>query len=86
VLDGIETNSINALERELEAARAEGHTIFVVGNGGSAATATTMANDISQTPYLFYSSHAPDVIQHRPKSCQISMNIADDCVAHIKTA
>ncbi len=46
VLDGIETASINALESELEAARADGQTIFVVGNGGSAATATTMANDI----------------------------------------
>jgi D-sedoheptulose 7-phosphate isomerase len=46
VLDGIETTSINALESELEVARAGGHTIFVVGNGGSAATATTMANDI----------------------------------------
>jgi len=46
VLDGISPASINALEAELEAARAEGNTIFVAGNGGSAATATTMANDI----------------------------------------
>ena len=46
VIDGIEPASINALEAELEAARAEGCTIFVAGNGGSAATATTMANDI----------------------------------------
>ena len=46
VFDGIETTSISALEGELETARAGGHTIFVVGNGGSAATATTMANDI----------------------------------------
>lgn len=46
VLDSIDAASINALEAELEAARAEGRTIFVAGNGGSAATATTMANDI----------------------------------------
>lgn len=46
VLDGIDSKSINALETELETARAEGNTIFVAGNGGSAATATTMANDI----------------------------------------
>lgn len=46
VLDGIETQSINALEAELEAARESDNTIFVIGNGGSAATATTMANDI----------------------------------------
>lgn len=46
VLDGIDPKSINAFEAELEAARAGGHTVFVAGNGGSAATATTMANDI----------------------------------------
>ena len=31
---------------EFSKAREEGRTIFVAGNGGSAATATTMANDI----------------------------------------
>jgi D-sedoheptulose 7-phosphate isomerase len=46
VLDGIEPTSIRALESEMEAARKNGNTIFVIGNGGSAATATTMANDI----------------------------------------
>lgn len=46
VLDGIDPESINALEAELESARNEGNTIFIIGNGGSAATATTMANDI----------------------------------------
>lgn len=46
VLDGIETKSINTLETELETARASENTIFVIGNGGSASTATTMANDI----------------------------------------
>jgi D-sedoheptulose 7-phosphate isomerase len=46
VLDGIDPNAINALEKELESARLEGQTVFIAGNGGSAATATTMANDI----------------------------------------
>ncbi len=46
VLDRIDATSINALETALETARAAGRTIFVAGNGGSAATATTMANDI----------------------------------------
>lgn len=46
VLVSIEPESIDRLVAELEDARAKGNTIFVAGNGGSAATATTMANDI----------------------------------------
>ena len=46
VLDSIVPESIDRLVAELESARATGSTIFVAGNGGSAATATTMANDI----------------------------------------
>ncbi len=46
VLDSIALESIDRLVAELEDARAKGSTIFIAGNGGSAATATTMANDI----------------------------------------
>jgi len=38
--------SIDTLVEEFEDARAAGSTIFVAGNGGSATTATCMANDI----------------------------------------
>lgn len=46
ILDAIEPASIDQLVGEFEQARQEGSTLFVAGNGGSAATATTMANDI----------------------------------------
>jgi len=46
VLDSITPDSIDSLVEEFEDIRATGNTIFVVGNGGSAATATCMANDI----------------------------------------
>ena len=46
VLNSIDENEINKLGDLFKSARAEGKTIFVAGNGGSAATATTMANDI----------------------------------------
>jgi len=46
VLDSIDENEINKLADVFESARIKGNTIFVAGNGGSAATATTMANDI----------------------------------------
>lgn len=46
VLDSIKPESIDKLVEEFESARATGNTIFVAGNGGSATTATSMANDI----------------------------------------
>ena len=46
VLNSISENEINKLGEHFELARSNGNTIFVAGNGGSAATATTMANDI----------------------------------------
>ena len=46
VLESIDENEINKLGNMFESARANGNTIFVAGNGGSATTATTMANDI----------------------------------------
>ena len=45
-LVSIDENEIDKLSQAFESARAKGNTIFVAGNGGSAATATTMANDI----------------------------------------
>jgi D-sedoheptulose 7-phosphate isomerase len=45
-LESIEKNEIDKLGQVFESARLNGNTIFVSGNGGSAATATTMANDI----------------------------------------
>jgi len=44
--DSIDENEVNKLGDAFESARLSGNTIFVAGNGGSAATATTMANDI----------------------------------------
>jgi D-sedoheptulose 7-phosphate isomerase len=46
VLDSIDRESIGRLVREFEDARSNGSTIFVAGNGGSAATATSMGNDL----------------------------------------
>ena len=46
VLDAIDPLAIDRLGAELDEAREGGHAVFVAGNGGSAATATTMANDL----------------------------------------
>lgn len=45
-LDGIDVGEIARFAEELERARRAGSTIFIVGNGGSATTATSMANDL----------------------------------------
>ncbi len=46
LINQLDTESIAAFINELEIARENGHTVFVAGNGGSAATASHMANDI----------------------------------------
>ena len=64
ILVEIDARSLNQLESELENSRQENATIFVAGNGGSAATSTTMANDIGfdiikktgvEKPFKFFS-------------------------------
>jgi len=46
VLESVDEEEINKLADVFESARTIENTIFVAGNGGSAVTATTMANDI----------------------------------------
>ena len=46
VLRGIDLGELERMAEALEAARQAGRTIFIVGNGGSATTATSMANDL----------------------------------------
>ncbi len=46
VLAAVDPQLIDRFGRELDDARRNGQTIFVAGNGGSAAIATTMANDL----------------------------------------
>jgi D-sedoheptulose 7-phosphate isomerase len=46
VLDAVAPAAIDALACELEEVRSAGATVFLAGNGGSATTATSMANDL----------------------------------------
>lgn len=45
--DAIDNTAVEAFIRLLLAARVSGNTVFFIGNGGSAATASHFANDIS---------------------------------------
>lgn len=77
-LDGIALASINALETELEAARSEGSTIFVAGNGGSAATATTLANDVGFDIIKKTGVRKPFKIFALTDNCSVMTAIAND--------
>lgn len=46
LLGGLDTEAIAQFIAELEDARRRGTTVFTIGNGGSAATSSHMANDI----------------------------------------
>ena len=46
LLKQLDTKAIAAFIKELETARDNHSTIFIIGNGGSAATSSHMANDI----------------------------------------
>lgn len=46
LLERIDTNAIGACIEELEIAHKEQNTVFIIGNGGSAATSSHMANDL----------------------------------------
>lgn len=46
LLDEIDTDAIAAVIKEFEISRDNENTVFIIGNGGSAATASHIANDI----------------------------------------
>tara|TARA_B100001057_G_C22635021_1_gene865898 strand:+ start:55 stop:690 length:636 start_codon:yes stop_codon:yes gene_type:complete len=46
IFENINEKQLTKFEKNLLDARSKGKTIFVFGNGGSASTATTMANDL----------------------------------------
>jgi D-sedoheptulose 7-phosphate isomerase len=47
LLDRLNTAEIAAISREIEDAHSRNNAIYIIGNGGSAATASHMANDIA---------------------------------------
>ncbi len=64
LLSKLDTNAIQLFVDEIEDARQNGNTVFIIGNGGSAGTSSHMANDIgldvmkksgTKKPYRFMS-------------------------------
>lgn len=51
ILDDLDRNSICDFLEVLEVAHANDNTVFIIGNGGSAATASHMTNDLSLSEF-----------------------------------
>lgn len=78
VLDAIDPGSIDALVGEFLAARKEGATIFVAGNGGSSTTAATMANDIGFDVLKKTGSELPFRVSALTENAAVTTAIAND--------
>jgi D-sedoheptulose 7-phosphate isomerase len=53
ILEALDCNSIDAFMNELENARINNRSIFIIGNGGSASTASHIANDLGMISRKF---------------------------------
>ena len=51
-LAGLNPKAMDAFVKELERVRRQKKTVFLMGNGGSAATASHIANDFAKTAYV----------------------------------
>jgi D-sedoheptulose 7-phosphate isomerase len=74
----IDTKSIAAFVEELESARNDGNTIFVIGNGGSAATASHLANDIGMVMVKQNENKTPFRVLSLSDNVSIMTAIAND--------
>ena len=77
VLQQLPVEQVAAIIRRLQQARDEGRAVFIIGNGGSAATATHFANDLmkgAQTP-----GHPPIKAISLTDNAAVIMAYANDC-------
>ena len=75
VMDRIDIGQVAAFIAELERAYQEDRQIFIVGNGGSAGTASHMACDLAKTVL----GKKPDRTRRRPSCCCTGFPPAPTC-------
>lgn len=78
LLARLDTKEIAALVRELEDAYKNDKTVFLVGNGGSAATASHMANDIGVDVYKKSKCGRPFRVMALTDNSSVMTAIAND--------
>lgn len=79
VLAKIDPAELDRLDIELEDARQSGATIFVAGNGGSAATAITIANDLGFDILKKSGTNKPFRFLSLADNSSVITAIANDC-------
>lgn len=78
LLKMLDTGEILAFAREMEKARQGGHTVFFVGNGGSAATASHMANDFGTDIHKRTKTDKPFRAMSLTDNCAVMLAVAND--------
>jgi D-sedoheptulose 7-phosphate isomerase len=78
LLSKLDTGAIAAFIRELEKTRQDQRTIFIIGNGGSAATAMHMANDIGVDVYKKSGTDIPFRVLALCENVSVATAIAND--------
>jgi D-sedoheptulose 7-phosphate isomerase len=71
VVDRVDLDQVGAFIAELERAYQEDRQVFIVGNGGSAATASHMATDLGKTVF----GQKPDPQQRRFRVMSLTDNV-----------
>lgn len=74
----LDFNSLAAFADELESARQQGNTVFCVGNGGSAGTASHMANDFGGDIRKKSGTEKPFRVLSLTDNIPLTMAIAND--------
>lgn len=78
LLNDIDVNAIAAFAEEMEKARKGNNTIFFIGNGGSAATASHMANDFGMDILKKGGSDLPFRAMSLTDNASVMLAIAND--------
>jgi D-sedoheptulose 7-phosphate isomerase len=78
LLDELDPGQIAAFAREMENARQNCSNIFFVGNGGSAATASHMANDFSTDIHKRTLTDKPFRAMSLTDNCAVMLAVAND--------
>jgi len=78
LLNQIEISTIGAFAKALENARVNNRTIFLIGNGGSAATASHMANDFGTDILKRTNTKKPFKTMSLTDNCAVMLAVAND--------
>ncbi|MCX5829720.1 MAG: SIS domain-containing protein [Deltaproteobacteria bacterium] len=78
LMNRLDTKAIGAFVDELERTRKNHHTIYIIGNGGSAATAMHMVNDIGIDVFKKSGTDLPYRVMSLCENISVSTAIAND--------